>query len=148
MLTIAEFFVKVAKWLRCPPWVISHGVVLILGVGGTVGLIAIATPVKQNINQVPIIMKYLAKMDSSNALGHNFIIKRIASIDSAQRRQNYLFREKIHIDSMKFSRIKLPKDSDYFRIMDEWFYRLQSISLLEKKNNSLSTLLPNQNRTN
>jgi hypothetical protein len=137
---IAKLFADLAKAMNAPTWVISHGVVIILAVGGTIATIAFITPRTEKINQVPQLYNAITrievnqhKADSLNRVQSAAIVAKIDSLANAQAHANMLFRQKNRIDSLKFSRIQVLKENDYFQIMDQWFYRLQNSGLSQKK---------------
>jgi len=140
MLTILKLFTDLAKALGLPVAVVTHGVVIILAVGSTIGVIAFMGPRTQKINQVPELFKAINQVAINQRVSDsilfglsNKLVNKVDSLAKANNRTNMLLREKNRIDSLKFSRILPLKENDFFQILDQWFYRLQSTGKLEKK---------------
>lgn len=150
---IAKLFADLAKAMNAPTWFISHGVVIILAVGATIASIAFITPRTEKINQVPQLYNAITrievnqhKADSLNMARSAAIVSKIDSLAKCQAHANMLFKEKNRIDSLKFSRIPVLKENDYFQIMDQWFYRLQS-ELSQKKTSIPYAAIPYSYKT-
>jgi hypothetical protein len=132
MITEVNFILKVARYLKIPMPIVSHGIVLVVSVIITFSAIKVLAPAKNNIDSVPGIKQSInslsSKLDTFQSVNNrrfNSIDIKTSNICNGITKTNEYIREKSRIDSLKFSKLINGKN-EQFKFMDEWLNRLQN----------------------